>query len=347
MQLEEKLVNAAEDIEKLITIDFRARGMIRPILKMIRKNHQIPPLLTAAKSLNDISKPNDYVFIVTGLNSRGVSAETDGPVGAAFLGRSLALGLGLRPIFLINRDFRSIMFQTARAAGLNIFDLDFFHRYKDKVICSSSVLDFSLEEKKAKEEAIRLLDDFKPISIISVETRGMNALGICHTWDGENVSQNEPKFNRLFSEAKKREILSIGIFDGCCTEIGYSSIRNEIKQNFSFLNKCKCGCGGGIIDDTWVDIPISAAVSNWGAYGIAACLAILLGNEAILHDKDLERRAIRECADAGAIEGTIGIPVPSVDGLSADFHGKMIDLLGTLIKSNIKGFKGGHQELVE
>ena len=110
-------------------------------------------------------------------------------------------------------------------------------------------------------------------------------------------------------------------------------------QPFKFL-KCLL-----IVDDTFVDAPIATTVSNWGAHGIGACLALLLKNEDVLHDKDFELRAIQECANAGAIEGTIGIPKPYVDGLSAEFHGKVIELLGTIIKSHIRGFKSGHEAL--
>lgn len=315
-------IETAENIEKLITVDFRGRGIIAPLIEMVRKIHSVPPALTFAEKLIKISQPGDYVFIVTGLNSRGVIAETDGPVGAALLGRSLAIGLKLRPIFLINQEFRSIMLQTARGAGLNVFELEKFHRFKDKVTGCSSVLAFPLEDEIAKREAKRLLGEFKPKGIISVETRGMNKLGVCHTWDGTDVTACEPRFDRLFSEAKERGIFTVGIFDGCCTEIGYGPIREKLIKRFEFLERCNCGCSGGIADDTDVDIPLPAAVCNWGAYAIGACLSLLLPNEEVLHGRDVEVRTIRECADAGAIEGVTEISKPAVDDLPAEFHGK-------------------------
>jgi hypothetical protein len=342
---EEKILEAAENVENLLTIDFRGRGMIGKLVNMVRDIYHIPPSLIAARKMMESSQPGSFVFVVTGLNARGVIAETDGPVGAAFLGRSLAIGLKIRPIFLINQEFRTIMSQTARGAGLNVFDLDEFHRFKDKIIACSSVLDFPLKDGAAKSEAKRLLDEFSPIAIIAVEARGMNKLGICHTWDGENVSHSEPKFNWLFSEANSRGIFTVGIVDGCCTEIGYAPIREQLIQHFNFLSNCRCGCGGGIADDTAVDIILPAAVSNWGAYAIGACLSLLVGDEKVLHSRDLEIRAIRECADAGAIEGVSGIPIPAVDDLPAEFHGEIVEFLRTLVRNHLKGFEGGHEAL--
>lgn len=339
MDIEQKYVAAAENIENLVTIDFRARGMVGHLIKMVRKIYNFPLALAVAKKLKEVTQPGNYIFVVTGLNSRGVIAETDGPVGAALLGRSLALGLKLRPIFLINQEFRTIMSQTARGAGLNVFELEKFHRFKDKVAACSSVLDFPLDDETAVREAKRLLDEFKPISVISIEARGMNKLGICHTWNGEDVSYCEPRFNRLFAEAKNQGIFSVGIFDGCYTEIGYGLIREQLIEHFDSLANCMCGCGGGIVDDTIVDVPIPAAVSNWGAYAIVACLALLLGNEEVLHDRNLEVRVIRECADAGAIEGVTGIPKPAVDDFPAEFHGEIVELLRTIVRNNIKGFR--------
>jgi len=339
MDIEKRALAAAENIEALITIDFRGRGMVRDLIKMVREISDQPPVLTAAKKLKDAGRPGDYVLIVTGLNSRGVMAETDGPVGAALLGRSLALGLKLRPIFLINQEFRDIMSQTARAAGLNVFERKKFHQCKDRVSACSCVLPFPLDDEAAKKEAEGFLNEFAPVSIVSIETRGMNRFGVCHTWNGEDVSYCEPKFNWLFAEARKRGIFSVGIFDGCCTEIGYGKIRDRLLQQFAHLSQCQCNCGGGIVDDTVVDAAIPAAVSNWGAYGIGACLALLLQNERVLHDRDVEVRVIKECADAGAIEGVTGVPTVAVDDLPAAFHGEIVELLRTIVRYNIEGFR--------
>ncbi len=66
------------------------------------------------------------------------------------------------------------------------------------------------------------------------------------------------------------------------------NIRETIRKHLPFGDRCLCPCGSGIAPITEVDVLVTATVSNWGAYGIAACLAILLKNTAVFHDAEME-----------------------------------------------------------
>jgi hypothetical protein len=76
-----------------------------------------------------------------------------------------------------------------------------------------------------------------------------------------------------------------------------------------------------------VDHLVVAATSNWGGYGIVAALARQTGHD-VLHTPDVERRQIERCVDAGASDGITRKKEPTVDGLSADVHGAIVELLG-------------------
>ena len=56
--------------------------------------------------------------------------------------------------------------------------------------------------------------------------------------------------------------------------------------------RCQCDCGEGMATVTPADVLVVAAVSNWGAYGIEASLAILLERPELLHTTMEARRVI-------------------------------------------------------
>jgi hypothetical protein len=72
---------------------------------------------------------------------------------------------------------------------------------------------------------------------------------------------------------------------------------------------------------------VAASVSNWGAYGIEACLAVLLDSPALLHDADLESRMLTACIAAGGIDGVTHMPEPGVDGMGEEVHRSFLTLL--------------------
>jgi hypothetical protein len=59
-----------------------------------------------------------------------------------------------------------------------------------------------------------------------------------------------------------------------------------------------------------------------------------LNNPEVLHDAKLESRMLRECIDAGAIDGVSFYPEPKVDGLPEKTHRAIVILLHEIIKSS-------------
>jgi hypothetical protein len=93
------------------------------------------------------------------------------------------------------------------------------------------------------------------------------------------------------------------------------------------------------------DVAVVANISNWGAYGVAACLAVLVGNDAAFHDGDEEIRLIEACVRAGAIDPVGGQLRLYVDGTDARTNAAMVDLLRSLVVlgqregENISGYR--------
>jgi hypothetical protein len=185
-------------------------------------------------------------------------------------------------------------------------------------------------------EARRISAELAPKALIAIERRGRNEKGVYHALPkGRNMNALEAKTVALFDEAAKNGALTIGIGDGG-NEIGWGIINDVIREKLPFGKECACGCGGGVGDTTVVDVMVAAAVSNWGAYGVEACLAVLLDSPELMHDAAVESRMLRECIDAGGIDGVTHMPEPGVDGLPESVQLAFLALLTEITRVRFK-----------
>lgn len=281
------------------------------------------------------------MFIATGCPDRqGINtdiAETDGPPGAAMLARALNRGFNAVPFILIEENLIPAMSMVANAAGLRVLPPEeamiasHYHASTNTV----SVLSFPLDKEEAIIVSKKLIRKYRPKGVIAVEKTGMNKKEIIHSCRGTDTTKYTAKVDFLVREAIEEGILTIGIGDGG-NEIGMGLIREEIKQFLPYGNQCQCPCGIGIAPSTKTDYLITAAISNWGVYGLEASLAVLKRNPDIFHSGDLEKRVLEKAADAQLIDGITGYTEPGVDGLLAHVHVSFVKLLRELV---IKGIK--------
>jgi hypothetical protein len=86
---------------------------------------------------------------------------------------------------------------------------------------------------------------------------------------------------------------------------------------------------------------VFAAVSNWGAYGIAAALAGLLGEREVLHDEATELRIVHASVAGGAMDGAYSRLIPYVDGTSDKMQAALITTLHQIIENGLKEYDRG------
>jgi hypothetical protein len=84
---------------------------------------------------------------------------------------------------------------------------------------------------------------------------------------------------------------------------------------------------------------VVATVSNWGAYGIEACLAALNGKSEALHGREEALRIIRECIDGGGLDGPAKVPRPYLDAIPAKIDVAILDFLGEIIQGRFRDIK--------
>lgn len=255
------------------------------------------------------------VLVVTGFSVPPGLAETDGPPGAAVLGRALRLrGAAVR--YVTDPGVAPILAAALKALG-EPADVEIY--------------------PEGPEAAREVLARERPTHLIAIERPGRSKSGDYLSARGESVAAWNRPLDDLFLLARRERMRShaasgvrpptirtgraapvtITVGDGG-NEIGMGNVRARLGRRDRLAAR--------IASVVRADHLVVAGVSNWGAYGIVAALG-LLARRALLHTGEDERRLVEACVEAGAVDGISRRPEPTVDGLPLDAHTAVVDLL--------------------
>ena len=215
------------------------------------------------------------VLLATGFYVAG-HAETDGPAGTVVLAKALQK-LGFEP-FVLTDETCSHYFEPE---GLKTVYM-------------------SYEEGDAF--CLSLLRSMQPAGLISIERCGENVRGDYVNMHGESIRSHTAQIDRLF-DAAYGNVPTIGIGDGG-NEIGMGNLADVIAEKLPLV-PCR----------TKVDRLVIATVSNWGAYGIAACLQKLSGVPVFPAFEEVKAYVQRTLL-LGSVDGATEENVCMVDGFS-------------------------------
>lgn len=313
---------AGSVVESLITADVGDRGTVNPIVSAMSTfdGSEEPPVMAAATALTDAIDNGDTVVVLTGFPiPPGMIHETDGPAGAVSLARAIDIGLGANVVLACEPNATEICSATARAGGLHVGDRTVAFEH-DRAI---SVEPYPTELADAKTYTDELLD-LDPAAVVAVEKAGPNERGFYHNLSGRDISEHTAKIEPLYDRLD--DCLTVAVGDGG-NEVGMGAVASEIREHIPYGDQCQCDCESGIACAVTTDTLVPAAVSNWGAHGIVACLSVVLGR-ALLHDPEIERRMLIEGCSSGAIDGITGGTTGKCDGLPPESHAAMVRLLG-------------------
>ncbi|MGQ9675086.1 MAG: glutamate cyclase domain-containing protein [Chloroflexota bacterium] len=348
MERDRFLEEIGERVDRLISLDVPSRNVIGLLYAAARGHSDSPLCLAAAKLLEERVRTGDVVFIATGWPDRPhvtpAIAETDGPIGAAVLARALHVGLGAVPIVVIEDQLVAGMSAVVQAGGLRVLTPDqaVAAAASSAPIHAGAVTGFPTAVEAAQQEAARLVSRHKPSAVVVIEKGGINERGTIHTSRGSDTSTDMAKVDYLVLEAARHGIATIGVGDGG-NEVGMGTIHEELRRSaLPYAQQCRCGCGGGIVPVTSTDVLVTACISNWGAYGVAACLAALLGRREVLHDARMEEDLLRAAAGASFIDGVTGyVMPPGADGLPFYVHQAFVTLLGQVVSEGLRFLEKG------
>jgi hypothetical protein len=171
-----------------------------------------------------------------------------------------------------------------------------------------------------------LYDRYRPTAIVFVELDGPNREGFFHGVRGDRrPPETQPRLHRLASLAHGRGALTVGIGDGG-NEVGFGAVREKVTEMHP---------NGRVVTTVATDIVVSASVSNWGAYAVAAAIAIALQNPDLIHRPELELALISACVAAGARDGATSRADLAVDGISWRGHASLVGLLRSIVASAV------------
>jgi hypothetical protein len=278
----------------------------------------------ACRSLADT--PDAVVAVVTGFfipHAEPPSGETDGPLGAVFLARTL-VPLGIRVVLVTDAFCTRALQVGLTACGLArsvpIISLPAGGSVSLELVAGSGSLTHLIALERVgpshTPESLRA----QPASTDETVTRFLREVRAehhdrCHSLMGRDITTSMSPAHRLWEDAARQRprITTIGIGDGG-NEIGMGKIPWEIiRRNIPRGAQVACR--------VTADHLIVCGVSNWGAYGLAAGVRLLRGQppQRDLFDPERERELLRLMVEHGPlVDGVTGQPTLSVDGLPFD-----------------------------
>ncbi len=319
-----------EAIDRLVTLDFHARGVMVPLYEAARAKAGRSFCLTAAEKLAQVvQSPKDVVIIGAGFPIGVVGKpETDGLIGAVTLARAMALGLNAQPVIITEEEAVVPMAAAAEAAELNVYDDIDSASSRPK---SVAVLPFTKDDNAARADALALVRQTDPVSMVSIERPGRNGRGIYHGALGGDISHIVAKIDHVFTCVQDLGRLTVAVGD-LGNELGMGALRECIIANTPFGGKCQCPCGEGNACTIEADVTVVGSISDDAVYGVIGCLSRILGEPELLHSAEMEERIIRAAVTHGCVDGPHECPKEAIDMIDARIHGYIIEIIRHMLR---------------
>lgn len=319
-------------LDNLVNIDYNKRS-IHHLYEASRALVDAPLTEKAADLIQEIPK-NRFVFLATGSVTRSwvtpTIGETDGPPGTAVLARTLRECRGSIPMILTEETLIEATVPILKAAGLAVVTPEqaiAAQEYHEKGYTSvACIMPFPTEDQEAEVFATKLINEFDPAAIISIEKAGRGERGTYHNMRGHDYSPGRARIDYLIDKAREMSIPTLAIGDGG-NEIGMGNVKQAVEE---FVPH-----GKTIASVTKVDLLLTASVSNWGCYAICAALALKNENAHFLHDASVEKRMLDAAILSGHVDGATGKAETTVDGFSLETNIAIIEMLNSIVLKEI------------
>jgi hypothetical protein len=259
-------------------------------------------LAAAARSLGKATS----LGLITGFfvpRDNVAAPETDGPVGTALLAAGLAAS-GVAVRIAVDSPCAEAVRAAVHETGVEV-----------------AVDEVGVEDRPGIERVTAAWRETKVSHAVAIERCGLSPDGRPRNMRGADVSAWTAPLDDLFTAGPW---VRVGVGDGG-NEIGMGKLPAGLIAR-TVPNGERIAC------ITACDHLVVAGVSNWGAYGLMAALAVLHDGwspalaKFLTAERDLAvTRAI--VAKAGAVDGVTARNEPTVDGFAADVHAALIDRL--------------------
>jgi hypothetical protein len=131
--------------------------------------------------------------------------------------------------------------------------------------------------------------------------------------------------DHLFLALQTRRVPTVAVGDNG-NELGMGRLADAVRGQIPNGYQCGCPCGGGTAAAVGADAVLTAAVSDWGGYGLAAAVAFLADTPGALAPAAVLEHLLWTAIDSGIIDGS-GYAVTDTDGVRLDYNRRLIDTL--------------------
>jgi D-glutamate cyclase len=303
-----------DKIRDAIQQDVNQRGLVGDLFNACRDD-----FAAACRSIAETPQP--ALAIVTGFfipHAQPPCGETDGPLGAIFLARALT-SLGISVSLLTDTFCLQPLKIGLDACGLQSRVL--VNTLPPFTYSWDVFLDLVWQQFRNRMSLTHLM---------ALERAGPGFNARCHNMHGRDVTEEMAPAHLLFEHTARQTLPlhTIGIGDGG-NEIGMGKIAADvIARNVRHGERIACRVS--------TDYLIVAGVSNWGAYALAAGVAVLRRQRlpASLFDVEQERELLRIMVEQGPlVDGVTARPTVSVDGLPFEKYAEPLQRIGAILES--------------
>lgn len=319
---ERHIAAVMESLDRIMSIEIRPAdgklpaGIVSGLYGACRDYFGEPLTGVAERRLRESVAANSTVLIATGagIGPWLPQGETDGPMGAAALGRAITRTLRAKVVMVTEA-------RHAPAVRAAVDSLTYPPGFEPEIELVEP------GEREGRQAAQRLMTLHHPTAVIFVERDGPGTQGRFHGVRGDcRSAEDVAQLHHLANLAARSSILTIGIGDGG-NEIGFGAHRRRIASRLPGDGTCRSGCDSGIYTVTKTQVTISASVSNWGAYALAAALGASFRLPEACHTAAAEEILLKACLDAGARDGATGTSALQTDGIPLATHQHVIALM--------------------
>jgi D-glutamate cyclase-like, C-terminal len=319
--------SVGETIDSLLRVDLRGYRTPQVLYEAARRLTDRPPAVDCAERLVGAIKPGDAVLLCTGfVFPPWRTGEHDGLGGTVILARALEVALGARPVLVVEDELVPAVTRMLRTGGL--IPRPSFEAAREAPR-TAWVTGFTKDAAAARGEAERLIQRCRPAAGISIERPGMNARGQYHLASGKPCSDLAAKVDYLFLALQERGIPTVAVGDNG-NELGMGRLAEAVRRHIPYGHQCGCPCGGGTAAAVGADGTLTAAVSDWGGYALAAMVAFLADKPGALAPSSVLEQLLWVAVDSGIIDGS-GYAVPETDGVRLDYNRRLIDTLHDIL----------------
>lgn len=331
------LASYDDRLDRLVNLDLGGRG-VEHLYRSARERQKTALVGAAADALAAVPV-GATVLVTTGSVSRAWISpsigENDGPAGATAIVRALAISRKATCVVLAEQTLLDGLEGMLTSAGLSVLPYEQARiASQDGSLAIASMRSFPVTDAEAKSEAAALIDELKPSLFFSTERVGRNADGIYCSMRGVDYGMGRARIDFAFDEAIRRGIPTVAVGDGG-NEIGMGAVAEAVRSHVKFGDSRPAG-GAGIGAVSGTDVLVTAAVSNWGCYAIAAALAARLKDPRLLHLPAMEAALLQRGVDLGLINSVDGLVDPHVDGIPLQTHIAVAELISAVVRPALR-----------